>query len=59
MDDERDAILELSKGKLITDAENHAGEGIFFTSRVFDEFAVISGGLFFRISLLGIGYNQE
>ena len=32
--DERHAILELAKGKLTTDPENHTGEGIFFTSRI-------------------------
>jgi len=36
------AILELAKGKFTSDPENHSGEGIFFTSRVFDEFAIIS-----------------
>ena len=38
--DERQALFELSKGKLTTDPENHTGEGIFFTSRVFDEFEI-------------------
>tara|TARA_B100000315_G_scaffold147013_1_gene136031 strand:- start:9624 stop:10673 length:1050 start_codon:yes stop_codon:yes gene_type:complete len=47
MKDERDAILELSKGKLTTDPERHSGEGIFFTSRMFDDFMIFSGGLFF------------
>ena len=41
------AILELSKGKLTTDAEKHTGEGIFFTSRMFDEFSIWSDNLFF------------
>ena len=36
--DERQALFELSKGKLTTDPDNHTGEGIFFTSRAFDEF---------------------
>jgi hypothetical protein len=44
--DERHAILELSKGKLTTDPKRHSGEGIFFTSRMFDEFAILSGGAF-------------
>lgn len=43
--DERQALLELSKGKLTTDPENHTGEGIFFTSRVFDKFDIDSKGL--------------
>ena len=45
--DERHAILELSKGKLTTDPNNHTGEGIFFTSRMFDKFDILSGGIFF------------
>ena len=43
--DKREAILELSKGKLTTDSTKHTGEGIFFTSRMFDRFAIASGGL--------------
>lgn len=45
--DERQAILELSKGKLTTDPDRHTGEGIFFTSRVFDSFEIESKGLKF------------
>jgi len=43
--DPRESLLELSKGKLTTDPENHTGEGIFFTSRVFDGFTISSGDL--------------
>src|SRR6202012_1695126 len=45
--DERHAILELSKGKLTTDPSRHTGEGIFFTSRMFDSFDILSGGVSF------------
>lgn len=45
--DERHALLELSKGKLTTDPDRHSGEGIFFTSRMFDEFQILSGGAYF------------
>jgi anti-sigma regulatory factor (Ser/Thr protein kinase) len=45
--DERLALLELSKGKLTTDPRRHSGEGIFFTSRVFDAFQIRSAGLVF------------
>jgi len=45
--DERHAILELSKGKLTTDPRRHTGEGIFFTSRMFDSFDILSGGVHF------------
>lgn len=45
--DERHAVLELAKGKLTTDPSNHTGEGIFFTSRMFDEYDILSGGVYF------------
>lgn len=45
LSDERHAIMELSKGKLTTDPQNHTGEGIFFTSRMFDEFEIESQDL--------------
>jgi anti-sigma regulatory factor (Ser/Thr protein kinase) len=47
LSDPREALLELSKGKLTTDPENHTGEGIFFTSRAFDVFEIRSGDLRF------------
>ncbi len=43
--DEHQALVELSKGKLTTDPDNHTGETIFFTSRVFDEFEIDSKGV--------------
>lgn len=45
--DERHAIFELTKGKLTTDPRRHTGEGIFFASRMFDAFDILSGGVFF------------
>jgi uncharacterized protein (DUF1330 family) len=48
LEDPRHVVLELSKGKLTTDPAGHTGEGIFFTARAFDSFAILSGGLFFR-----------
>ena len=45
--DERHAVLELAKGKFTTDPRNHSGEGIFFTSKMFDEFMISSGEVFF------------
>ncbi len=47
LDDPLHAILELSKGKLTTDPIHHSGEGIFFTSRIFDRFTILSGNLSF------------
>lgn len=42
-----DAICELFKGKLTTDKENHSGEGIFFSSKLMDEFAILSSDKIF------------
>ncbi len=47
LDDPLHSILELSKGKLTTDPERHSGEGIFFTSRMFDLFVISSGNIYF------------
>jgi anti-sigma regulatory factor (Ser/Thr protein kinase) len=45
--DERHAVLEIAKGKLTTDPANHSGEGIFFSSRMFDRFIIASGEVYF------------
>lgn len=47
LEDERHAVLELAKGKFTTDPTHHSGEGIFFTSRMFDQFSISSGSVFF------------
>lgn len=47
LSDERHAVLELSKGKLTTDPKHHTGQGIFFSSRMFDYFAILSGDVYF------------
>lgn len=47
LSDERESILQLSKGKLTTAKEYHSGEGIFFTSRAFDCFSILANGLFY------------
>jgi DNA-binding transcriptional ArsR family regulator len=41
------ALLELFKGKLTSDPARHSGEGIFFTSRMFDFFQIRSGNYSF------------
>jgi anti-sigma regulatory factor (Ser/Thr protein kinase) len=40
-----EALQELSKGKVTTRPERHAGEGLFFTSKAADLFVLESGGL--------------
>ena len=46
--DPRLSLLELSKGKFTTDAANHSGEGIFFSSKLFDFFDIESNDLRFN-----------
>lgn len=46
--DMRQALFELSKGKLTTDPSKHTGEGVFFTSRMFDFFEINANGLKFN-----------
>lgn len=47
LEDERHAVLELAKGKFTTDPKRHSGEGIFFSSRMFDAFEILSGNVYF------------
>lgn len=47
LEDEQLGALELTKGKFTTDPANHSGEGIFFVSRMFDAFEILSHGLLF------------
>lgn len=59
LDDPLHAILELSKGKLTTEPESHTGEGIFFASRMFDFFAIISGNLRFGYQDLDVLIEED
>lgn len=45
--DERHSVLELAKGKLTTDPERHSGEGIFFVTKMFDDFNILSRDVHF------------
>lgn len=47
LEDQRHAVLELAKGKLTTDPSRHTGEGIFFTSRMVDDFGILAGDIYF------------
>lgn len=38
----QDVLVELYKGKMTTAAQNHSGEGVFFSSKSMDEFAIWS-----------------
>jgi anti-sigma regulatory factor (Ser/Thr protein kinase) len=56
---EHEAILELTKGKLTTDPERHTGEGIFFSSRMFDDFTIGSGTILLLCSAGGENWSIE
>ncbi len=45
LDDLRESILELNKGKMTTDPANHTGEGIFFCARVFGIFEIYANNI--------------
>jgi anti-sigma regulatory factor (Ser/Thr protein kinase) len=47
LDSIKESILHLSKGKFTTDPLNHTGEGIFFTSRMFDSFSILSSDIYY------------
>lgn len=47
LSDVREATFQLSKGKLTTDPKNHTGEGIFFSSRAFDDFKLYANGILY------------
>lgn len=51
-----DALVELYKGKFTSDASRHSGEGIFFSSKATDEFAIWSGA---KIYKCGYGKNID
>lgn len=58
--DLRQALFELSKGKLTTDPSRHSGEGVFFTSRIFDVFDIEANGLTFNhYDSTGLDWLQE
>ncbi len=57
--DQRHALLELMKGKITSDPTSHSGEGIFFTSKMFDEFHLKSGSLFFSRFNFGQDWFME
>lgn len=45
---EEDAMVELYKGKITSNAAAHSGEGIFFSSKAVDTFAIWSGAKVYK-----------
>jgi len=48
LNDEKDALLELSKGKRTTDIKRHSGQGIFFSSKFYDTFIIKSNNIIYN-----------
>ena len=44
--DEKQAVLELAKGKFTTDRKRHSGLGVYFSSRMVDSFNLLSGKVY-------------
>jgi anti-sigma regulatory factor (Ser/Thr protein kinase) len=59
LSDQREAILELAKGKMTTDPSHHAGEGVFFTSRMFTDFSIHAGHLNFLHQIDHDGHHDD
>ena len=55
LEEKRFAILELAKGKFTTDPESHTGEGIFFSAKAVDLFAIFSDDLVFT----SLGFQER
>lgn len=51
-----EALVELYKGKITSREENHSGEGIFFSSKMLDEFTLWSDYCIYKC---GAGKNPE
>lgn len=45
-----DAVIEIHKGKFTTEPDHRLGEGLFYVSRLFDEFTIRSAGYEFKLS---------
>lgn len=45
LDDMRESVLQLNKGKMTTDPTNHTGEGLFFCARSFDVFEIFANNV--------------
>jgi len=59
LDNLKESILHLSKGKLTTDPSKHSGQGIFFTSRMFDRFIIISSNMAYQFKDKDFLLSQE
>ncbi len=59
LQDIRESVLPLTKGKFTTLPERHTGRGLFLVSRLFDVFGLFSDGLFYCKDNLGDDWYLE
>ena len=59
LQDIRESVLQLIKGKFTTLPQRHFGCGIFYSSRLFDVFGIFSDGLFYCKDNLGDDWYLE
>jgi anti-sigma regulatory factor (Ser/Thr protein kinase) len=52
LDSVLDAAAEMAKGKRTTDRNHHAGEGIYFSQRMTNEFTISANGVAYRFNRL-------
>jgi anti-sigma regulatory factor (Ser/Thr protein kinase) len=52
LDSALDAAVEMAKGKRTTDRIHHAGEGIYFSQRMTNEFTISANGVSYRFNRL-------
>lgn len=55
----KESVLEVTKGKVTTDPSRHTGEGLFFTGRAFDLFSLKSNGILFLRDNLAEDWSLE
>jgi anti-sigma regulatory factor (Ser/Thr protein kinase)/predicted transcriptional regulator len=55
---EKEALLELTKGKRTTEKSRHSGQGIFFASKMVDRFLIYSDEIYFVVGEKDIFIKQ-
>lgn len=53
IEDLKESVLELYKGRFTTSPEKHSGEGIFFSTKLLDKMAIVSDGVVFKTGFSG------
>lgn len=59
LQNEKQSVIELSKGKFTSSPENHSGEGIFFSSKLCDKFFILSDELIFSPQQIDFQISED